>query len=110
MNNITNEEYLAFTRTTAIYPKERELEYLVLGLTSESGEVAGKVKKIIRDNKELTPNLKGAIIDELSDVGWYLTRLADCMGTDLSSLLQHNYNKLSDRKERGVISGSGDNR
>jgi NTP pyrophosphatase (non-canonical NTP hydrolase) len=101
---------LEFTRSTAIYPKERELEYLVLGLTSEAGEVAGKVKKIIRDQKELTPAVKGAIIDECSDVLWYLTRLADAMGVSLTELLQVNYAKLSSRKERGVIGGSGDNR
>ena len=107
---INNEQYLEFARSTAIYPKERELEYLVLGLTSESGEVAGKLKKIIRDKKEITTNIKGTIIDELSDVLWYLTRLADCMGITLTELIQVNHAKLSSRKERGVLDGSGDNR
>ena len=110
MNNITNEQYLEFTRTTAIYPKDRELEYLVLGLTSEAGEVAGKVKKIIRDKKELTTNIKGTIIDECSDVLWYLTRLADAMGITLTDLIQINHAKLASRKERNVITGDGDNR
>lgn len=111
MNNvITNEQYVEFTRSTAIYPKERELEYLVLGLASESGEVAGKLKKIIRDQKELTTNIKGTIIDECSDVLWYLTRLADVMGVSLTELVQINHTKLASRKERGVIGGSGDNR
>lgn len=41
--------YQAFTRTTAIYPEDRTLEYLGLGLASEAGEVAGVVKKWIRD-------------------------------------------------------------
>ena len=107
---INNDEYLAFTRTTAIYPKEREFEYLGLGLTSEAGEVAGKLKKVIRDQKEMTLNVKGAVIDELSDVLWYVTRLADALGTDLTGLVQHNYQKLSSRQERGVLGGSGDNR
>jgi len=108
--SITNEQYLEFTRTTAIYPKDRELEYLCLGLGSESGEVQGKVKKLIRDKKELTLNTKGEIISEISDCLWYITRLADTMGITLDELIEYNYKKLSDRQTRGVIQGSGDSR
>ena len=107
---MNNEAYLEFTRTTAIYPKDRELEYLALGLTSEAGEVAGKIKKIIRDHKEVTPAVKGAIIDELSDCIWYTVRLCDALGINLTDLINHNHAKLSSRKERGVISDDGDNR
>ena len=108
---ITNEQYTEFTRTTAVYPKERELEYLALGLTSEAGEVAGKVKKVIRDNGGIVSEVhKGQLIDELSDVAWYLTRLCDHLDTNLSELLEYNFQKLSSRKERGVIQGSGDKR
>lgn len=108
---ITNEQYLEFTRTTAIYPKERELEYLALGLASEAGEVCGKLKKVIRDNGGvLTPATKLTLTDETSDVAWYLTRLCDALGLTLTELLEHNYRKLSSRKERGVIGGSGDTR
>ena len=39
-------------KTTAIYPKESAVEYLTLGLASEAGEVADKVKHI-RDSDEL---------------------------------------------------------
>ena len=42
-------DYQVWTRTTAIYPKEKALDYLGLGLCSEAGEVAGKLKKKIRD-------------------------------------------------------------
>ena len=108
---ITNKEYLEFTRDTAIYPKDRELEYLALGLSSEVGEVCGKIKKVIRDNQGvMSPAVKIAITDETSDVVWYLVRLCDALGLSLTELLQHNYNKLSSRKERGTLSGSGDNR
>jgi NTP pyrophosphatase (non-canonical NTP hydrolase) len=110
MNNITNDEYLVFTRTTVIYPKDKELEYLCLGIASETGEILGKVKKLIRDRKELTTNAKGEIIAELGDVAYYLTRLADHLGITLTDLLQSNYEKLSSRKERGVIGGNGDYR
>ena len=103
-------DYEKFTETTAIYPKDRELEYLCLGLTSESGEIAGKVKKLIRDKKELTINAQGEIISELGDTLWYVTRLCAVMGITLEELMENNYTKLSSRKERGVIGGSGDNR
>ena len=51
MSDITATEYQRKAAETAIFPKEKALEYLALGLTSEAGEVAGKVKKIIRDGK-----------------------------------------------------------
>ena len=102
---------MEFTRATAVYPKERELEYLALGLTSEAGEVAGKVKKMIRDNGgRLDYPTETALVSELGDVAWYLTRLCDHLEISLDTLLQENYNKLSKRKEAGTIQGSGDNR
>ena len=108
---ITNEQYLEFTRSTAIYPKDRELEYLTLGLTSEAGEVAGKVKKVIRDNNGVvTPIGKQQLVDELGDVCWYLTRLCDYFDISLTELLECNFQKLSARKNKGTIQGSGDNR
>jgi len=108
---ITNQEYLEFTRSTAIYPKEHELEYLTLGLCSEVGEVASKVKKAIRDNNGVvTPSMKKDLIFELADSGWYLTRLCDHFDITLTELLEINFQKLSSRKERGVLSGSGDHR
>jgi NTP pyrophosphatase (non-canonical NTP hydrolase) len=108
---MTNEQYMEFTRSTAIYPKDRELEYLALGLASEAGEVCGKIKKVIRDNQGVLPEaVKIATTDELGDMLWYITRLCDSLGLSLTELLQHNYEKLSSRKERGVIGGSGDKR
>lgn len=38
-------QYQQTAKETAIYPKERAIEYLTLGLTGEAGEVANKVKK-----------------------------------------------------------------
>src|ERR1019366_7796168 len=97
---ITNNDYMEFTRSTAIYPKERELEYLALGLTSEAGEVEGKVKKVIRDNNGMvSQETETALISELGDVAWYLVRLCDHFEISLDTLLLENYNKLSKRKE-----------
>ena len=91
---------------TAIYPKEKALEYLALGLTSEAGEVAGKVKKIIRDGK----GNKEAIAYEIGDVLWYCAVLASELGVSLNTIMQNNLEKLHGRKERGTLAGSGDSR
>jgi len=100
-------DYQEFTRTTAIYPKAQALTYLALGLTSEAGEVAGKVKKLIRDGNTL-PTFTKDLIAELGDVLWYVARLADEMEVDLFHVAALNKDKLSTRKERGTIGGSGD--
>ena len=108
---ITQYDYMEFTRSTAVYPKERELEYLALGLTGEAGEVANKVKKVIRDESgEASFDTRMKIIDEVSDCLWYLTRLCDCLGTDVASVMEYNVAKLTARKNAGTIKGSGDNR
>jgi NTP pyrophosphatase (non-canonical NTP hydrolase) len=101
-------EYLEFTRTTAIYPKEVAVDYLIHGLTSEAGEVAGKFKKKLRDGEKDT--FKTDMLSELSDVQWYICRLVDELGFTMDDLIEHNVQKLSSRKERNVLSGSGDNR
>jgi len=104
-------EYQEFTKTTAIYPKEYSVIYCVLGLTNEAGEVAGKLKKIYRDDDaKMTPEKVADMAAELGDVMWYLTRTADELGLDLEDIIEHNVAKLKSRKERNVIGGSGDNR
>ena len=90
---------------TAIYPKEKALEYLALGLTSEAGEVAGKVKKLIRDGK----GDKKAIASEIGDVLWYCAMLAKETEVPLNDIMKDNLKKLYSRKERGTLQGSGDN-
>ena len=104
-------DYLAFTRTTAIYPGAgekgfNEVLYLTLGLVSESGEVAGKLKKIIRGD----PVPPEAFLSEVGDVLWYLVRLCDNLGITVEQLADHNAAKLTKRKETNTIQGDGDNR
>ena len=99
-------QYQVATRATAIYPKEQALVYLTLGLTSEAGEVAGKVKKMIRDGGINVMDT----IDEISDCFWYLTRLCDELNISAEEVLQKNMDKLLDRKNRNVLGGSGDKR
>jgi NTP pyrophosphatase (non-canonical NTP hydrolase) len=85
--------YKDFTRRTAKYPKRREKEYLMLGLMNEAGEVGGAYKKEIRDRVDNTD----LIIDELGDVLWYLTRLCDVYGVEISELMVNNMDKLFNR-------------
>lgn len=85
--------------------------YPVLGLGNEAGEVQGKVKKVLRDqNGVFTDENKRAIADELGDVLWYLAAVADDLGFGLDIIAQMNIVKLTSRRERGKIQGSGDNR
>lgn len=98
--------YQQKTEETAIYPEDQALEYLALGLNGEAGEVAEKVKKHIRDGKELDEDFA----KELGDVLWYIARITHELGVDLEYVARSNLDKLLDRKERGKISGSGDNR
>jgi NTP pyrophosphatase (non-canonical NTP hydrolase) len=100
-------EYQEFTRTTAIYPKDKALEYLTLGLCSESGEVCAALKRQIRGDEI---DLKKQVLAELGDVVWYITRLADELDTDLEKIMDANEAKLKDRQARNVLKGSGDNR
>lgn len=96
---------------TAIYPVDTGIVYAALGLASEAGEVAGKVKKVLRDNEGVfTSEAKAAIADEASDCLWYIAALARELGTTLDAMASKNLNKLNSRKERGVLGGSGDSR
>jgi len=103
---ITPDLYENYASQTAIFPKEKALEYLALGLTSEAGEVAGKVKKLIRDGK----GDKKAIAAEIGDVLWYCAMLAKETEVPLNDIMKDNLKKLHSRKERGTLSGSGDER
>ena len=102
---MTFDEYQEFARSTAIYPEEYKVVYPALGLCGETGEVAEKVKKNIRDGKSLD-----GVGLELGDVLWYISALADDLGVTLEEVAQANVDKLKSRMERNKITGDGDNR
>lgn len=96
---------------TAIYNDADVIIYPALGLVSEAGEVAGKIKKVLRDhNGNFSPEDRWAIADEIGDVLWYIAALCFDMGTPLEVVAQRNLDKLNSRLARGVLGGSGDNR
>lgn len=105
-------DYQAAALVTAIYPNRgANFAYPALGLAGEAGEVADKLKKVIRDNDGvLTDTVRDAVAKEIGDVLWYVSVLAAEMDYDLETIAQNNLDKLASRQQRGVITGSGDNR
>lgn len=104
-------EYQQKIEQFVIYPREHAYNYLSLGLASEAGEVAGVVKKVIRDNGGVfSDEAKLALLKELGDVIWYVSTFASEIGVDMSDILAENYYKLEFRAQRGMLGGSGDNR
>ncbi len=126
------DEYQEAAASTAVYPENAKVIYPALGLSSEvgevaekveaavsntlkmvkhSGEIAGRVKKIIRDSDGIIDeDRQGEIAKELGDVLWYAAALASDLGLNLGDIARANVAKLASRKERGKLQGSGDNR
>jgi NTP pyrophosphatase (non-canonical NTP hydrolase) len=107
---MTPNDYQTAALRTAVYPNiGQNFIYPCLGLVGEAGEVAEKVKKIIRDGDgTLTDSDQEKIALELSDVCWYVAVLAFELNYTFGEILQMNLDKLASRQQRGVISGSGD--
>lgn len=109
--NLTFQEYSKFVEETRIYPREPALMYTGLGLADEAGEVAGNLKRMLRDDRGiLTKARRKAILLELGDSLWYVTALAEELDSSLEEIACMNKTKLLDRMERGVLNGQGDNR
>lgn len=99
-------DYQNQAATTAIYPASVQVLYPTLGLAGEAGEVANKVKKIVRDGKLD----KEAIGSEIGDCLWYIAAICKDLGLKMEDVAQANLDKLRQRQERGTLSGSGDTR
>lgn len=106
------EEYQEKSRVTAKYPNVGDnYVYPTLGLTGEAGEVAEKIKKVIRDKGgKIDEETREAIKKELGDVLWYVSQIASELKISLEDVAAGNISKLYDRMERGKLSGDGDNR
>ena len=109
---INFEEYQKKSRETAIYPeKGNNFIYPVLGLAGEAGEVAEKIKKVVRDEKgKISEEKKGEIKKELGDVLWYVSQIATELNLSLEEIAESNIEKLGSRMKRNKIHGGGDNR
>lgn len=105
-------EYQKKSRKTAIYPnRDNNFIYTTLGLVGESGEIAEKVKKIIRDKEGvINDETREELNKELGDVLWYLAQTASELKLSLDDIAENNIKKLYSRKKRGKLHGDGDNR
>ena len=104
-------EYQKISESTAIYPQSVRLLYPTLGLAGEAGEIAEKVKKMLRDDGgELSEERRDSLILELGDVLWYLAAIARDLDIDLNLIAMRNIQKLERRQSQGKLTGDGDNR
>lgn len=104
--------YQTRSRSTALYPAVGSNPiYPTLGLCGEAGEVADKVKKVIRDRAGVfDEDVRQALALELGDVLWYVAQLASELELNLEDVANANLQKLASRAARNVIAGSGDDR
>lgn len=110
---MTFEDYQKQAITTNLANKDATLEILqqVLGLGDEAGEVQAIFKKWVRDNNaDITKLDIQNIKKELGDILWYIAVVAHDLQIPLDEIASLNIKKLADRKARGTLSGSGDNR
>ena len=110
---MTLDEYQAQALTTAIFSGDEfhDLCHWVLAINGEAGEIAEKLKKIIRDQKSVvTDEHKAEMAKEIGDVLWYLAILANHLGVPFDEIAHTNIAKLQSRKQRDKIAGAGDNR
>ncbi len=122
VRDLTLTEYQQRAATFAMYPRLKShdcptlvdvgaLTYPVLGLSGETGEVCEKVKKILRDKDgKINAEDHAEIAKELGDVLWYVAAIATELKLDLGQVASGNLDKLTSRKIRNRLTGSGDNR
>jgi NTP pyrophosphatase (non-canonical NTP hydrolase) len=111
MNFDEYQEKASVTATFAESDEKYKLMYLTLGITSEAGEVADKIKKVMRnDNGVMSEEAREAIKTEIGDVLWYLSQLSRLLGISFDAVAEKNIAKILDRQARNVIKSTGDNR
>jgi len=79
-------DYQRAAASTAIYKQEHAVIYPALGLAAEAGEVANKVKKILRDGNFD----REAIADEVGDCLWYIAALCRDLNIDMQDIANNN--------------------
>lgn len=108
---MTLAEYQQQAMQTALEYGDQTFNYGGLGLVGEAGEIANKLKKVIREHQgQITPEMREDLKKELGDVLWYINFLTTHLGLKLDDVAQANINKLFSRKDRGTLLGSGDDR
>ena len=81
-------------KTWGIIPINHPIVYPTMELVNEAGEVAGKIKKIFRDQDgQITEEDRQSLKNELGDVLWYLTQICTELGLTLDGGRRNEYNK-----------------
>jgi NTP pyrophosphatase (non-canonical NTP hydrolase) len=122
----TLNEYQAFTEEFAEYNEDVWIHYTatsggVVGapwsyptyaIAEEAGEVCGKIAKFIRKSRTSvdTEKLRMDVGKELGDLLFQVSEAARQFKFTLQEIADMNVEKLTDRKERGVLVGEGDDR
>ena len=99
-------DYQKMAARTAIYKSTHSVLYPALGLAGEAGEVANKIKKMLRDDDFD----RAGVAAEIGDVLWYIAALSRDLNIDLHDIAMQNLEKLYGRKARGTLGGNGDKR
>jgi NTP pyrophosphatase (non-canonical NTP hydrolase) len=105
-------KYQKLAKKTAVYPNSgKNFIYPTIGLMGEAGELANKIKKVIRDDgSKITKEKREEIKAEMGDILWYVSQLATELKLELSDVAKYNIEKLSKRQKENKLHGSGDNR
>ena len=116
MNDLSLTDYQLTTMATAIYPgagssEFEAINYCLVGMAGEAGEIMNKWGKVIRDqDSQITEEQAADFAKEIGDVLWFAPRAVDELGFSVEQVLKDNLQKLKSRQARGVLPGSGDNR
>jgi len=90
----------------------KDCSYPLLALAEETGEVLGKVAKLVRGDPKMTKLSKAEfdelLVKELGDVLFNIAAICTTRGLSLDYVANANIAKLTDRRERNQIKGEGD--
>lgn len=102
-------EWVLQQTTTEIHHRSKGLT--LVDMVVAHGKIQGILKKSIRDNSGfLSPEHEDLIAKELCHIWNHAQQFVFLLGGTLDGVLASNLNKLADRKTRGVLQGSGNNR
>jgi NTP pyrophosphatase (non-canonical NTP hydrolase) len=103
-------EYEEVAMSTKVGWNNNEILYPLIGMCGETGEVADKIKKVIRDKNGDFSEDKIEILKEIGDTLWYMTALCNDLGYSLEDAANINLYKIIKRRTENTIHGEGDNR
>ena len=106
-------EYQEKAKKTDLHTKveANELDYYLLGLASETGDVLGRIKYVYRDlGGKVNSTEKEKIKKELGDLLWYLSAICDRFDFSLEDVAELNLKKLSNRMQNNTLHGEDPNR